>query len=167
LFRNIKKKAEMLNAGANAPNFSLPDTSGTPQSLQEALTRGPVLVAVYKSSCPVSQMTLPYLDRISRGSAGNRLQIIAISQDDESTTRQFRDKFKLNLPTLFDREEDGYVVSNAYGVSHVPSLFLVETDGSISLASSGFAKRDIESIGERAGVHPFGPGDKVPEWKAG
>jgi hypothetical protein len=28
-------------------------------------------------------------------------------------------------------------------------------------------KSDLEKIGQRAGVAPFGPDDHVPEWKAG
>ena len=71
------------------------------------------------------------------------------------------------MPTLLDRERDGYPASNAFGISHVPSLFVVEPDGMISLASEGFIKRDLEAIGGRAGLEPFRPEDKIPEWKAG
>jgi hypothetical protein len=71
------------------------------------------------------------------------------------------------MPMLLDREEEGYPVSNAFGITHVPSLFLIEPDGTISLASEGFVKSDLESIGERAGVTPFRQDEKVPAWKAG
>jgi hypothetical protein len=71
------------------------------------------------------------------------------------------------MPTLLDREEAGYPASNRFGITHVPSLFLVEPDGVISLASDGFVKKDLETIGKRAGVKPFGPDENVPEWKAG
>ncbi len=58
-------------------------------------------------------------------------------------------------------------MSNAFGITNVPSLFLVEPDGVISLASQGFVKRDLEALGKRAGVEVFRQGEKVPEWKAG
>lgn len=153
----------MLKAGSQAPQFSLEDMNGARHSLPEILARGPVLLALYKISCPVCQMTLPYLERISKGS----LQIFAISQDDERGTAKFQKNYSQTLPTLLDRERDDYRVSNAFGISHVPALFLVEPDGKISLAVEGFSKRDLESIGARAGVAPFGPDDHVPEWKAG
>ena len=153
----------MLKAGANAPAFTLDDMSGGRQSLSDVLARGPALVALYKISCPVCQMTLPFLERISKGA----LQVIAISQDEERGTARFQSTYGVRLPTLLDREHDGYPASNAFGISHVPSLFLVEPDGTISLASEGFIRRDIEAIAGRAGVEPFRADEKIPEWKAG
>ena len=158
----------MLSAGAKAPGFTLTDLSGRKHTLSEILERGPVLLALYKISCPVCQLTMPYLERIAAGSLHpGSLQVIGISQDDERGTHRFLKTQSLTMPTLLDREEDGYQLSNAFGITHVPSLFLVETDGTISLATNGFLKRDIEAIGRRAGVHPFHAEDHVPEWKAG
>ncbi len=170
----------MLTAGAKAPDFSLQDPSGRKVALSDILARGPALLALYKISCPVCQLTAPYLERLSKGS----LQVIAISQDDARGTVRFQQTYGLTMPTLLDpeeagypvsnafgithdREDAGYPVSNAFGITHVPSLFLVEPNGAISLASQGFTKRDLEQIGKRAGVEPFAPGDKVPEWKGG
>ena len=153
----------MLTAGAKAPDFSLQDPSGRKVALSDILARGPAPLALYKISCPVCQLTAPYLERLSKGS----LQVIAISQDDARGTVRFQQTYGLTMPTLLDREDAGYPVSNAFGITHVPSLFLVEPNGAISLASQGFTKRDLEQIGKRAGVEPFAPGDKVPEWKGG
>ena len=159
----------MLSAGAKAPGFTLTDISGKKHTLGEILERGPVLLVLYKISCPVCQLTMPYLERIAKSGEKNRgtLQVIGVSQDDERGTQRFLKTHALTMPTLLDREEDGYRVSNAFGISHVPSLFLVETDGTISLARDGFVKRDLEAIGRRAGVEPFHAEDHVPEWKAG
>ncbi len=73
----------------------------------------------------------------------------------------------ITLPTLLDREHDGYPVSNAFGITHVPALFLVEQDDNISFASAGFVKSDLEALGKRSGVETFRPEEKVPEWKSG
>jgi peroxiredoxin len=153
----------VLSAGAKAPGFTLTDISGRKHTLGEILERGPVLLAIYKISCPVCQLTMPYLERMVAGS----LQVVGVSQDDERGTQRFLKAHALTMPTLLDREEDGYRVSNAFGISHVPSLFLVETDGTISLARDGFVKRDLEAMGRRAGIAPFHAEDHVPEWKAG
>jgi peroxiredoxin len=153
----------MLKAGSKAPDFTLADASGTKHSLSDILSRGPALVALYKISCPVCQLTFPYLERISKGS----LQVFGISQDDDRATAQFQQSYAPELPMLLDRARDGYRVSNEFGVSHVPSLFLIEQDGTISMAGEGFVKKDLETIGERAGVAPFRPEDRVPDWKAG
>jgi peroxiredoxin len=194
----------VLSAGAKAPGFTLTDLSGEKHTLADILERGPVLLALYKISCPVCQLTLPYLERIANTSRKNpgslhpgslhpgslqpgslqpgslqpgslhpgslhpgSLHVIGVSQDDERGTHRFLKTYSLTMPTLLDREEDGYQTSNAFGITHVPSLFLVETDGTISLASNGFLKRDIETIGRRAGVELFHAEDHMPEWKAG
>jgi peroxiredoxin len=153
----------MLAAGSKAPDFTLQDSSGTKFALHDALNRGPVLLAFYKISCPVCQLTMPFLERIAKGP----LQVIAISQNDARGTARFQQTYGLTMPTLLDTELDGYPVSNAFGITHVPSLFLIETDGSISLATDGFVKRELERIARRADLAMFGPDDHVPEWKAG
>ena len=82
-------------------------------------------------------------------------------------TQGFRERVGLTFPTLLDQSAEGYPASNAYGISSVPSLFLIEQDGQVATAFNGFSKRDLESLGERAGVRTFRPDDNVPEWKAG
>src|SRR6185437_10982265 len=124
----------MLSAGAKAPSFDLDDLAGGRRSLAEILQRGAALLAFYKISCPTCQFTFPFLERISRGS----LQVIAISQDDERCTSRFQSAYSLSMPMLLDPEDEDYPASNAFGISHVPSLFLIEQDGRVSLAASGF-----------------------------
>lgn len=153
----------MLAAGAKAPVFTLEDMSGHKQGLAEVISAGPAVIVFYKISCPVCQMTLPYLDRIPQAS----LQVIAISQDDVPGTKRFQEKSALQMPMLLDREDARYPVSNAFGISHIPSIFLVEQDGMVSLSSEGFVKRDLETLGNRAGIEIFRPDENVPEWKAG
>ncbi len=152
----------MVTTGSKAPQFTLKDLDGAPHSLTEILAAGPVLLALYKISCPVCQLTLPFLTRI----AGGALQVVAISQDDAAATRKFQSKFGV-LPTVLDREEEGYPVSNAFGITHVPTLFLIEPGGTISQVTEGFVKSDLESLGARAGIPIFRQDETVPAWKAG
>ena len=102
-----------------------------------------------------------------RGRTERDIGIYAISQDDAESTREFHREFGITLPTLLDAEEKGYPASNAYGLSHVPSLFLVEPDGRISRTLIGFEKKGMEALGRRLGMEPFEPGEYVPEWKSG
>jgi peroxiredoxin len=159
-----KRKKQSLESGSRAPSFNLKNIDGAPQSLDEILAKGPVLLAFFKISCPVCQLALPFLERLAGSSS---LQVVGISQDDDSATGSFRQRFGITFPTLLDQSKEGYPASNAYGISSVPSLFVVEKDGGIASSSTGFSKRDLESLGERAGVRTFRPEDNVPEWKAG
>ena len=138
----------MLKAGQTAPDF-------------EGLTKDrPVLLAFFKIICPTCQFTFPYLERMS-----DKVPILGISQDDEESTDEFRRVFKLTFPIVSDKPR--YPVSNSYALSHVPSLFVVEPDRSISLAVTGFSRRDLDAIGERFGAVPFREAERVPEFKPG
>jgi len=154
-----KKQNKMLAEGAKAPDFELEDLSGVSQTLSSM--RRPALLAFFKVSCPTCQYTFPFLQRMYRDG------MYAISQDDADSTGEFNREFGITIPTLLDKEEEGYPASNAYGLSHVPSLFWVEPDGRISLAFTGFDKKGMEELGRRLGAEPFEPGEYVPEWKSG
>jgi peroxiredoxin len=159
-----RHKKVMIEAGDVAPSFRLRSLSGGAESLEQILAKGPALLAFYKISCPVCQLTFPYLERLSVGTA---LRIIGISQDDRESTLAFNQRFGVTFPTLLDQSKEGYPASNAYGITSVPSMFLVEPGGQVTKAFSGFAKRDMEALGQFAGIPVFQPDESVPEWKAG
>jgi peroxiredoxin len=161
------RQREILRAGAPAPDFRLPELANREVSLQEELARGPVLLAFFKVSCPVCQLTLPILNRIAEGRKDPSLTFFGVSQDDAGDTREFNRRFGVKFPTLLDSEGGGYPVSNAYGISSVPSLLQVEPDGKISWVLEGFSRREIQALGQRQGVNPYRPGEDLPEWKAG
>ena len=161
----------MLAAGSRAPSFELHSLQfdkrngkGVAQPLEDAWKNGPALLVFYKISCPVCQLTLPYLERLS---AGSRLHVVGISQDDSGPTHSLLDRLHVAFTTLLDLEENGYPASNAYGITSVPALFLIDPGGRIANSFSGFSKRDLEALAQLAGVPVFHPGEKVPEWKAG
>jgi peroxiredoxin len=155
--------ARSLQVGSAAPRFKLAKLAGGSKRLEEYLERGAVLLAFFKISCPVCQLTLPYLNRMRSGN----LQLVAVSQDDEESTGEFNAEFGISLETLLDPEDGGYPVSNAYALTQVPTIFVVEQDGTIGEVIHGFVKREMEAIGVRCGIAPFQPGDYAPEWKAG
>jgi peroxiredoxin len=163
------KHREMLAPGARAPEFEIQDLAGAPHSLAAILGRGPALLAFFKVSCPVCQFMFPFLERIFQGAGREKgaVQILGVSQDKAASTREFNQEFGVSFPTLLDDPSQGYPVSNAFGLTTVPSLFLIEPDGSVSLSGSGFSKRDLEELGHRMGVAPFRPGERVPEQRPG
>jgi peroxiredoxin len=158
-----RRPNQLARSGSRAPDFRLPLLEGGEVSLGELTSRGPVLLAFFKITCPVCQYTLPYLDRIHTSGA---LPVYAVSQNDPEDTREFKRQFGLNMPMLLD-PEDAFPTSNAYGISTVPTMFLVEPDGSILRVIEGWVKREIEWLAAKAGVTPFRQGERVSDWKAG
>ncbi len=153
----------MLAAGAVAPEFRLPDVDGVEHSLPDWIAGGPVLLVFYKSTCPVCQLTLPFLERLQ----GGKLRVVAISQDNAKATRDFWKRHGLTFPVLLDESAAGYPVSNRYGISTVPSLFEVHLDGRIAHAWESWSKADMEALAQRAERALFKPGEQVPVFRPG
>jgi len=128
-----------------APGFSLKSLDGKEYSLNDLLQRGPVVAAFFKISCPVCQFTLPFLERLYKRYGGDGVAFLGISQDDARDTRDFAKEFGVTFPILID-DEDGYIVSNAYGLTSVPTIFLIDTRGTVKVSSMGFDKKDLETI---------------------
>jgi len=161
-----RRERQLLKPGRKAPDFTLPSLEGDSHSLTRLLTAGPVLLAFFKVSCPVCQFALPYLERLQQPPASSGIRIVGISQDDARDTRDFLREFGCTFLTLIE-DENTYESSNAYGLSHVPSILLVEPDGVISYSFAGWSKTDMDWIARRFAVPLFHPGEHVPVWKAG
>ncbi len=161
-----------LATGTKAPAISLQDINGETVTLADALKKGPVVAAFFKVSCPTCQFAAPFLERLHETYSGPKFTFFGISQDDARDTRDFFKEFDVEFPSLIDA--DGYPVSNQYGITNVPTIFLIAPDGKIQLTSVGFAKKELEQIAAEAaratGVPPtalFKPSEAVPEVKPG
>lgn len=148
-----------------APEFELPSLEGGQMSLRNLLASGPVVLAFFKVTCPTCQMTFPFLERLHRGGGGDAPRVIAISQDDAAATAKFNRTYGVTFTGLLDTK--GYPVSNAYGITNVPTLFVVEQDGNISRAFAGFDQAEIQRLAARAGVEVFTATDRVPLYQPG
>lgn len=152
-----------LETGHTAPEFTLDRAEGGSTTLADILARGPALFVFYKVTCPTCQLALPYLQRLQ----GGPFQVFAICQNDEEQAREFNDAFEVELPTLIDHAANGYPASNGFAITHVPSLFLVEPDRTISWSWVGFHRAMYEELAQRAGRVIFRAGERVPESKSG
>ena len=159
-------------AGHLAPAFTLHTTRGETVSLAGALAKGPVVAAFFKITCPVCQFTFPFLERLYKAHRGDAVSFVGISQSDAADTREFIDEYGVTFPIVTD--EDGYPASNNYGLTTVPTIFLIAPDGKVSVSSVGFCKADIEKIAkeladhlEKASVRVFLPSEVVPDYKPG
>jgi peroxiredoxin len=162
-----------LKAGKQAPDISLPLLSGGNFSLHDALRRGAVLAAFFKISCPVCQYTFPYLERLHKAYGNQKVTIVGISQDNSQDTAAFLKQYGVTFPVVLDRTGE-YPVSNAYGLTNVPTMFLIGQDGEIELSSVGWVKKELEEINRQlsnaqtATVAPlFKPAEQVQDFRAG
>jgi peroxiredoxin len=176
-----------LPAGSKAPDFSLPAVSlgnnslandslandGGKFSLQIALKQGPVLAAFFKVSCPTCQYTFPFLERIHQAYGDKKITIMGISQNNQRNTAAFLKEYGITFRALLD-DPNSYTVSNAYGLTNVPSLFLIGQNGQIEITSVGWVKPEVEEIhrklaaAQQTAAPPiFKPGEEVRDFRAG
>jgi peroxiredoxin len=152
-----------LSIGSRAPDFELPDVDGQVHRLSNALSRGPVVLVFYKSSCPTCQFTFPYVQKIFSevgGTAGWTLW--GISEDNARETREFAEQHSITFELLID--EHPYAVSAAYELQFVPAIFLIQPDGTITLSEFGFTKFGLNRI---AGYEFFTAKDALPATRPG
>ena len=162
-----------LEAGQKAPSFDLKSLSGEKRSLTDTLSKGPAVVAFFKTSCPTCQYAFPFLERLHQRFSGGSVQIVGVSQDSPEDTAEFCQEYGLSFPMLVDHED--YVASSAYGLHFVPTIFLIQPSGEIQISSEGFCKVDFLAIhselskvaSANGGPELFPSNESIPEYKPG
>jgi len=162
-----------LSTGTKAPQFELASTDGSKFSLQDALRRGPVLAVFFKISCPVCQYALPYFERIYKAYGDGKLTIVGISQNEAHDSAEFARKFGITFPILLD-DTKAFPVSNAYGLTTVPTAFWISEDGEVEISDVSWVRKEVEEIASRAASlssassQPlFQPSEKIADFRAG
>ena len=137
-----------LNTGVLAPDFTMPTVQGGQVSLHGALAKGPVTLMFFKVSCPVCQYALPFLERVFQANRSANVTVLGISQDNVRDTKEFLRQYGVTFPVALD-EPAKYPVSNAYGLTNVPTIFYIAPSGEIEIACVGWDKSAIEAINQK------------------
>jgi peroxiredoxin len=137
-----------LTAGTKAPDFELKAMDGRRFVLRDELTQGSLVLAFFKVSCPTCQYTFPFLQRLEQAYGHKGVRIIGVSQNDPRETANFTKEFGVTFPVLLD-DTKKYLVSNAYGLTNVPTIFWIGQDGEIELSSVGWVKADFAEINRK------------------
>ena len=162
-----------LATGTQAPDFELKTLDGKSFSLSAEIARGPVVLAFFKVSCPTCQYALPFLERLYKAYSSKGVTLVGVSQNNAKDTAAFNKEFGVSFPVLLD-DTSTYPVSNAYGLTNVPTIFWIARDGEIEVSSVGWVKADFEQINRKMaeiGKLPptvvFNPGEDVRDFRAG
>ena len=162
-----------LATGTKGPDFELKTQDGKSFSLTERLVQGPVVLAFFKVSCPTCQYALPFLERLYKAYGNKGVTLVGVSQNGAKDTAAFAKEFGITFPVLLD-DTKTYPVSNAYGLTNVPTIFWIAQDGEIEVSSVGWVKADFEQINRKMAEHgklPAAPvfrvGEDVRDFRAG
>ncbi len=161
-----------IEVGARAPDFSLEGIDGETYDLADALGRGPVLLAFFKTTCGTCDLAFPYINRLRESYPGERWSLWAIAQDAPAEARGYASAYGMTYPVLPD--VNGYAVSKAYDPPATPTLFLIDRAGQVIQETAGFSKEELNSLSaalaELLGAEPVviaTAGDGNPDFKPG
>ncbi len=144
-----------LPVGADAPPFRLVDGEGTPRSLNDLTSAGPVLLVFFKTSCPTCRLALPVVAELERR-YGDVVPVVAVTQTAMATTLPWLDEQGFAGPVL-DDERSQFTVSRAYDIRTVPTLVLVEA-GRVAGTSEAWDRDRVNQwayeLGVRTGRDP-------------
>jgi peroxiredoxin len=163
-----------LVTGTFAPDFKLKTTDGKDVHLHELLRKGPVVLVFFKVSCPVCQFAFPLYERLAQAHKRSGATVLGISQNAERDTVAFAREYGVTFPIALDNDANHYAVSNAYGLTNVPSVFYIGQSGEIEVSSVGWLKAELDDVNARlsrlGGEHVpalWRKGEDIPAFRAG
>jgi len=139
-FTLLPRLARPYNAlvGKPAPDFTLQsigeDGKGDRVTLS-SLKGKAVILSFWASWCGPCRAEAPALDRLSKRLSEQNVVVLGVNTSDtEPNALQFARSAKLSYPLVIDAESE---VSAAYGVSSLPTLFIIDKNGNVAAVRSG------------------------------
>lgn len=125
-----------MQQGDTAPDFELPDETGTARKLSDMLAAGPVVLYFYPAAMtPGCTREGCHFRDLAAEFAAVGAQRVGISSDAVAKQKEFSDKHSFDFPLLSDADGE---VARAYGVrrgvagmSTKRATFVIDTDATI------------------------------------
>ena len=136
-----------LAPGHEVPDFTLKNTSGGPVTLSEYMKGGPVLLAFYKHECPTCQLGIPFVEQVYRRSRGGPIRFLGVMEDEKADAVAFAKKHAIMMP--FVLEDEPYATSEAFGLTNVPTLLLLDANRKVQWEQVGFSKKGYQELADK------------------
>jgi thiol-disulfide isomerase/thioredoxin len=151
----------VIEPGAGAPPIDLPDAE-TGESIADPWRDGPVVLAFFKTTCPVCQMAAPKVQALAEGG----VRVVAVGEDPPPAIESYVAAYGQKVPTV--TEAPPYPASNAFGVDTVPTLFLIDEDGTVRDAVASWDRDGWNRLAAAAGAPPISDeNDGLPPFRPG
>lgn len=132
----------MLQSGQEAPAFSLTGADGQTYDTA-ARGNGPLVLFFFKVGCPTCALSFPYMEKLYQTYRDAGLMLWGIAQDPKDKAVQFAQQGGATFPILLD---DGYPVSNQFGIHTVPSFYLISRADSVEFERYSFMKDELNLL---------------------
>lgn len=133
----------LLKVGTQAPNFELPTPEGKKVQLSDFKGKY-VLIDFWASWCPDCRRISPNVEAIAKEYQGKDLAVLAVSFDIDKEAwvkyinRNDAPVNEVHVSELKKMKESA--VAKAFGVQWIPSLYLLDKDGKVLLATVEVSK---------------------------
>jgi peroxiredoxin len=129
-----------------APNFTLKTSKGVTVTLDQAISKGPVVIDFWEVWCGPCKLELPEIDAINRAYRARGVQVYGIeTAANAAQVNHFFSQYGVSFPTLVDPHGD---VNIAYGVQSVPRVIVIDRQGKLRSENDGFdpnTQRDLSA----------------------
>ena len=126
-------RAADLKIGGPAPDFTLPAASdGKAVALKDLLARNKAVAIVFVATkCPVSNAYNTRMAALGKEYAAKGIPLVGINSNKTEPAAEVKEhaaKHDFTFPVLKD---DGNKIADAYGASHTPEVFVVDSKGNL------------------------------------
>lgn len=132
-------KSGAMEQGDAAPDFSLPDLSGTKMTLADF--KGKVVILDFFATwCPPCREEIPDFIALQKAYGDKGFAMVGVSLVDRADAAGYAGKVGINYPVLID---DGSA-SNVYGpIRSIPTTFIIDRNGTIADVYIGYRPKDV------------------------
>ncbi len=135
--------------GTTAPDFDATDQAGHPASLA-AYHDKVVIMYFWATWCPPCVTASPYIQRFHDDFADEqRVVVLGIHFDDQGDPAAYFDENGYTFPNV----DDGREIVEAYGITRIPTILVIDRTGTIVHNQAGFAPGDDKKIAAVARTH--------------
>ena len=135
-----------VDAGAPAPNFSLPTAKGEIVALDKL--RGKVVyVDFWASWCGPCRRSFPWMNDMQQKYGAKGFTVVAINVDKKrADAEKFLKLLPANFPVVYD---EAGTTPAAFAVQGMPSSYLIDARGNVSYVERGFVDESRGPLEDR------------------
>jgi peroxiredoxin len=145
-YSNFFADKSVVRVGEEAVNFVTTDLNDNRIELTELRGQG-VFLNFWGTYCPPCEREMPNMEKFYQIYHDKGVEIIALDVDEpELTVRSFVDRHKLTFPIAIDK---GRNITDAYGVSPLPTTVLIDEYGKVvKVHIGGMTENQVEEFME-------------------
>ena len=137
---HIYFKSNVVNAGDQAPDFTVTNLQGDTISLNSLKGKG-VMINFWESDCDPCKEEMPFINKAYHDlKDSDDLAILEVNLDESRTTvSEFIKKYNLDFPVWLDHNNVG---KDLYGIQGVPTTFFVNASGVVEEKVQGYMESE-------------------------